>query len=110
MDKLSLFPVQATPIADYFPSTFFGKCFPSLVATAGLLLCLNASGQQFTDVSVAAGLHREPIRSWGNPLWGELNNDGLLDLLVLTTKRPVEPKEVFFPTFTSTTATALFPT
>ena len=41
-----------------------------------------ANTQQFSDVSEQAGLHRNPTRAWGNPLWGDLNNDGLLDLLV----------------------------
>ena len=42
--------------------------------------CITA--QQFSDVSEQAGLHRNPTRAWGNPLWGDFNNDGLLDLLV----------------------------
>jgi hypothetical protein len=44
--------------------------------------------QQFTDVSVAAGFHRELTRSWGNPLWGDFNNDGKLDLLVSNHEAP----------------------
>ncbi|MEO7723502.1 MAG: CRTAC1 family protein, partial [Chthoniobacterales bacterium] len=42
----------------------------------------TAFAQQFTDVSVAAGLHRDFTRTWGNPLWGDFNNDGLLDLFM----------------------------
>ncbi len=42
----------------------------------------TAFAQQFTDVSVEAGLHRDLTRAWGNPLWGDFDNDGLLDLFV----------------------------
>ncbi len=56
--------------------------FASLVGTAILLTCGTSWAQQFTDVSVEAGLHRQKTRSWGNPLWGDFNNDGLLDLFV----------------------------
>ena len=52
------------------------------------LLASAASAQQFTDVSVAAGLHRDLTRSWGNPLWGDFNNDGLLDLFVPNHEAP----------------------
>jgi hypothetical protein len=44
--------------------------------------------QQFTDVSVASGLHRDLTRAWGNPLWGDFNNDGQLDLLVSNHEAP----------------------
>ena len=53
-----------------------------LVAALALAFCASGFGQQFTDVSVEAGLHREKTRSWGNPLWGDFNNDGKLDLFV----------------------------
>ena len=48
----------------------------------------SASAQQFTDVSVGAGLHRDLTRAWGNPLWGDFNNDGLLDLFVPNHETP----------------------
>jgi len=51
-------------------------------------LCATASAQQFTDVSVAAGLHRDLTRAWGNPMWGDFNNDGRLDLLVPNHETP----------------------
>ncbi len=57
--------------------------FP-LALVAALLMTLSsvASAQQFTDVSTAAGMISLASRSWGNPMWGDLNNDGLLDLIV----------------------------
>jgi hypothetical protein len=61
-------------------SLLFASLFAAISATA--------LAQQFTDVSVAAGLHREPTRSWGNPMWGDFNNDGQLDLLVPNHEAP----------------------
>jgi len=49
--------------------------------------------QQFTDVSAAAGLNRDLTRAWGNPLWGDLNNDGHLDLFVPNHEAPGGVKE-----------------
>lgn len=57
------------------------------------LLPSRAFAQQFTDVSVEAGLHRELTRAWGNPMWGDLNNDGLLDLFVPNHEAPSGVKE-----------------
>lgn len=42
------------------------------------------SGQQFVDASEAAGLLGDVSKTWGNPLWGDLNNDGYLDLIIPT--------------------------
>jgi len=53
----------------------------------------TAFAQQFTDVSEEAGLHRDFTRSWGNPLWGDFNNDGKLDLLVSNHEAPSGVKE-----------------
>lgn len=53
-----------------------------LTVLTGLIFCATTFAQQFTDVSVAAGFHRDFTRSWGNPLWGDFNNDGRLDLLL----------------------------
>ncbi len=55
----------------------------AFVASGGAI-----SAQQFTDVSVAAGLHRDVTRTWGNPLWGDFNNDGKLDLLLPNHEAP----------------------
>ena len=60
---------------------------------AVLIFSGTAFAQQFTDVSVEAGLHRDYTRSWGNPLWGDFNNDGKLDLLVSNHEGPSGVKE-----------------
>ncbi|HEY3602039.1 MAG TPA: CRTAC1 family protein [Chthoniobacterales bacterium] len=60
----------------------------SFTSALAVLLAGGAYAQQFTDVSVEAGLHREATRSWGNPLWGDFNNDGQLDLLVSNHEAP----------------------
>jgi len=60
---------------------------------AVLVFSGTAFAQQFTDVSVEAGLHRDFTRSWGNPLWGDFNNDGKLDLLVSNHEAPSGVKE-----------------
>ncbi|MEO8045054.1 MAG: CRTAC1 family protein [Spartobacteria bacterium] len=62
------------------PSLLFASIFTALSVTA--------FAQQFTDVSVEAGLHRDLTRAWGNPLWGDYNNDGLLDLFVSNHETP----------------------
>ncbi len=36
----------------------------------------------FQDVSTAAGIIRLKTRAWGNPIWGDINGDGYLDLIV----------------------------
>jgi hypothetical protein len=59
-----------------------------LFASLSAAISATVLAQQFTDVSVAAGLHREPTRSWGNPMWGDFNNDGQLDLLVPNHEAP----------------------
>ena len=61
-----------------------------LVIATGLVALSGSTlfAQQFTDVSVAAGLHRVPTRSWGNPMWGDFNNDGLIDLFVPNHEAP----------------------
>lgn len=59
-----------------------------LLASLFAAVSATALAQQFTDVSVAAGLHRDLTRAWGNPLWGDFNNDGLLDLFVSNHETP----------------------
>jgi hypothetical protein len=57
----------------------------SLVATlAGFTAFLPSVSlaQQFTNVSTAAGMVAIKTRTWGNPIWGDLNGDGNLDLIV----------------------------
>ena len=38
--------------------------------------------QQFSNVSTQAGIIAIKTRTWGNPIWGDLNGDGNLDLIV----------------------------
>ena len=59
----------------------------SCVATAvGFVVALSSAslGQQFRDVSTEVGLVSEATKSRGNPIWGDINNDGFLDLSVPT--------------------------
>ena len=59
------------------------KRAPGFVAALGLAALSSAAfAQQFTDVSTAAGILHVQSRAWGNPIWGDINNDGFLDLIV----------------------------
>ena len=51
-----------------------------------LASCLSTPllAQQFMDVTTATGLVQEKKKTWGNPIWGDINNDGYLDLIVPT--------------------------
>jgi len=53
---------------------------------AGVITILSSAAlaQQFRDVSTEVGLIAEAKHSWGNPIWGDINNDGFLDLIVPT--------------------------
>lgn len=54
-----------------------------LGAVGAALLASSAVAQQFTERTKAAGLSYLSItRAWGNPIWGDLNGDGYLDLIV----------------------------
>ncbi|MBA3962946.1 MAG: VCBS repeat-containing protein [Chthoniobacterales bacterium] len=55
-----------------------------LGAVAALFFTLApiALGQLFHDVSASAGIIHLRTRDWGNPIWGDINNDGYLDLIV----------------------------
>ncbi len=48
------------------------------------ILPLFVQAQQFTEVTSQVGLANELKKSWGNPVWGDFNNDGFLDLIVPT--------------------------
>lgn len=39
---------------------------------------LRLSAQQFGDVSIAIGHVQEKKKSWGDPIWGDRDNDGFL--------------------------------
>lgn len=54
---------------------------PLFIATS---LSSTLLAQQFQDVTAATGLIQEMKKSWGNPVWGDMNNDGYLDLIVPT--------------------------
>jgi hypothetical protein len=72
-------------------------CQLNLAVTVALacsaFFATSVAAQQFTDVSVEAGLHRELTRAWGNPMWGDFNNDGLLDLFVSNHETPKGVRE-----------------
>src|SRR5438045_2794876 len=59
----------------------------SLVAGMATVLVLMAApssqAQSFVDVSDSAGIDGDTLtRSWGSPCWGDINNDGYLDVMV----------------------------
>ncbi len=60
---------------------------PGFVTGMAIMLVLMAgprsqAGTDFTDVTTQVGLIQEAKQSWGNPVWGDINNDGYLDLIV----------------------------
>ena len=62
------------------------KAFSSLIVIAGVAMasfpvCL---AQQFYEVTTECGFGPGITKSWGNPICGDINNDGLLDLIVPT--------------------------
>src|ERR1043166_9302612 len=69
-------------------SHFIARNVWAMTIGALALLAPAALPQQFTDVSVAARLHVDYTRAWGNPMWGDFNNDGLLDLFVPNHETP----------------------
>lgn len=64
---------------------FISLAITCVAATAGCVLLLaSEASAQFVDVSSQVGLSSVAKKSWGNPIWGDLNNDGFLDLIVPT--------------------------
>jgi len=49
-----------------------------------MVLSSVSLARQFLDVTKEAGLILKAKHSWGNPIWGDINNDGFLDLIVPT--------------------------
>jgi hypothetical protein len=62
------------------------KVFSCLATVAGFVTALSpvSVAQQFQDVSIQAGMIAFKTESWGNPIWGDMNHDGFLDLIVPT--------------------------
>jgi len=55
-----------------------------LGVTGSVTLFASVSLADFTDVTDMAGLTAPPTQSWGNPIWGDTNNDGYPDLIIPT--------------------------
>lgn len=62
------------------------KKLPLLLAVAGCFSAFSPISQAglFQDVTSDVGLINEAKKSWGNPIWGDINNDGFLDFIVPT--------------------------
>src|ERR1041385_5470991 len=58
--------------------------FVCLITLTALITVFSSAafGGLFSDVSAQAGLVLEKKKSWGNPIWGDFNNDGFLDFIV----------------------------
>jgi hypothetical protein len=71
---------------DSWPPLRIGKALSILATAAGFVTSFPSVSvaQQFRDVTREAGLILEAKHSWGNPIWGDINNDGFLDLIVPT--------------------------
>jgi hypothetical protein len=59
---------------------------PSFAGMATMLVLMagpSSQAQSFVDVSDSAGIDGTTLtRSWGSPCWGDINNDGYLDVMV----------------------------
>src|SRR5438132_1498609 len=60
------------------------KALSRLATMAGFVTVFSSvsGAQQFSNVSIAAGIIAMKTRAWGNPIWGDINGDGFLDLIV----------------------------
>jgi hypothetical protein len=59
-------------------SSFVTGMATMLVLVAGP----SSQAQNFADVSDSAGIIYSLNKSWGSPCWGDINNDGYLDVLI----------------------------
>src|SRR5437870_2269315 len=60
------------------------NAFPILAAVAGFLSVFSSVSvaQEFTEVTTQVGFANELKKSWGDPIFGDMNNDGWLDVIV----------------------------
>jgi hypothetical protein len=88
-EKLDMYSsIQLTntiPLRDFWRSPgSIRRALLFLTTTAGFVATLAsvALAQQFQEVTTQVGLISEEKKSWGNPIWGDINNDGFVDLIV----------------------------
>ncbi|HEY1771284.1 MAG TPA: CRTAC1 family protein [Chthoniobacterales bacterium] len=48
------------------------------------IFCARGATAGFVEVTSSVGLIQQAKKSYGNPIWGDINNDGFLDLIVPT--------------------------
>jgi hypothetical protein len=58
-------------------------CLASIIGFVTALSSISVA-QQFSEVTTQVGLILQAKQSWGNPIWGDINNDGFIDLIVPT--------------------------
>jgi YVTN family beta-propeller protein len=86
--------------------------FIAAITTLFVVTAANSQGQAFVDVSDSAGIDGTSLnKSWGSPVWGDINNDGYLDILVsvhgvLGTNKPFVYTNNGDGTFTNTWPTS----
>src|SRR5205085_9249698 len=57
-------------------------CITATAAGFVTVLSSAAVAQQFQDVAREVGLVLKAKQSWGNPIWGDINDEGIGDLIV----------------------------
>lgn len=68
----------ALPMRRFIASSFIS----GTAILLGLMTQPSIHAQSFVDVSDSAGIINSLNKSWGSPCWGDINNDGKLDVLV----------------------------
>ena len=85
-DSLSLLTNTMLPSTSALLGGSFAikKAFCNLATAASFATILASASiaQMFTDVTTEAGFVNEAKKSWGNPIWGDFNNDGYPDYLL----------------------------